>query len=213
MPVPRANTLSAQQMTLDVTPDAGGGSAQQVVTGLSKEDVKLLGQDIRFIKLGRGNLHLQRPPFMGSALYFLLLALIVALFGGAYVALRKRIRDRQNVVLMRGKRANKVAVQRFRIAMQYMKAENRHAFYEEMLRALWGYMGDKFNIPVANLTKENVREELHKRGVPQELSQCFSDLISQCDEAQYSPVAGARMSDIYNEGVEFISKLESVIKK
>ncbi len=206
-------TLSAQQMTLDVTPDAGGGSAQQVVTGLSKEDVKLLGQDIRFIKLGRGNLHLQRPPFMGSALYFLLLALIVALFGGAYVALRKRIRDRQNVVLMRGKRANKVAVQRFRIAMQYMKAENRHAFYEEMLRALWGYMGDKFNIPVANLTKENVREELHKRGVPQELSQCFSDLISQCDEAQYSPVAGARMSDIYNEGVEFISKLESVIKK
>lgn len=94
-----------------------------------------------------------------------------------------------------------------------MQEENRHAFYEEMLRALWGYMSDKFNIPVANLTKENVREELNKRGVSQELSQSFSEIISQCDEAQYSPLAGARMSDVYNAGVDFISKLESVIKK
>lgn len=206
-------TLATQRMTLTVTPDQGGSGSQQVVSGLSKEDVKLLGQDIRFIKLGHGNLHLQRPPFMGSLLYFVLLTVIVALFAGVYIALRKRIRDHQNVVLMRGKRANKVAVQRFRLAAQYMRAENRHAFYEEMLRALWGYMSDKFNIPVANLTKENVREELHKRGISQELSQCFSDLISRCDEAQYSPVAGARMSDIYNEGVDFISKLEAVIKR
>ena len=135
------------------------------------------------------------------------------LFAAAYVALRKRIRDRQNAVLMRGKRANKVAVQRFRAAAKFMQEENRHAFYEEMLRALWGYMSDKFNIPVANLTKENVREELNKRGVSQELSQSFSEIISQCDEAQYSPLAGARMSDVYNAGVDFISKLESVIKK
>lgn len=206
-------TLSTARLPINVAPDAGGGAAAQVVTGLSKEDVKLLGQDIRFIKLGRGNLHLQGRPFMGGTLYFVLLAAIVGLFAVAYVALRKRIRDRQNAVLMRGKRANKVAVQRFRAAAKFMQEENRHAFYEEMLRALWGYMSDKFNIPVANLTKENVREELNKRGVSQELSQSFSEIISQCDEAQYSPLAGARMSDVYNAGVDFISKLESVIKK
>lgn len=206
-------TLSTARLPINVAPDAGGGAAAQVVTGLSKEDVKLLGQDIRFIKLGRGNLHLQGRPFMGGTLYFVLLAAIVGLFAAAYVALRKRIRDRQNAVLMRGKRANKVAVQRFRAAAKFQQEENRHAFYEEMLRALWGYMSDKFNIPVANLTKENVREELNKRGVSQELSQSFSEIISQCDEAQYSPLAGARMSDVYNAGVDFISKLESVIKK
>ncbi|WP_417013990.1 BatD family protein [Alistipes sp.] len=206
-------TLSTARLPIVVAPDAGGGGAAQVVTGLSKEDVKLLGQDIRFIKLGRGNLRLQGRPFMGGTLYFVLLAAIVAAFAGAYVALRKRIRERRNAVLMRGKRANKVAVQRFRAAAGYMKQENRHAFYEEMLRALWGYMSDKFNIPVANLTKENVREELHKRGVAPELSQRFSEIISRCDEAQYSPLAGARMCDVYNEGVDFISKLESVIKK
>ena len=95
-------TLSTARLPINVAPDAGGGAAAQVVTGLSKEDVKLLGQDIRFIKLGRGDLHLQGRPFMGGTLYFVLLAAIVGLFAAAYVALRKRIRDRQNAVLMRG---------------------------------------------------------------------------------------------------------------
>ena len=160
-----------------------------------------------------GMIHTVAGAYTDYAGTYVLLAAIVGLFAAAYVALRKRIRDRQNAVLMRGKRANKVAVQRFRAAAKFMQEENRHAFYEEMLRALWGYMSDKFNIPVANLTKENVREELNKRGVSQELSQSFSEIISQCDEAQYSPLAGARMSDVYNAGVDFISKLESVIKK
>ena len=94
-----------------------------------------------------------------------------------------------------------------------MEELNRHAFYEEMLRALWGYMSDKFNIPVANLTKENVREELHKRGVSSEDSQRFTAIITQCDEAQYSPVESARMGDDYSEGVNQISRIESVIKR
>ena len=82
-----------------------------------------------------------------------------------------------------------------------------------MLRALWGYMSDKFNIPVANLTKETVRGELHKRGVAPEESQRFTAIITRCDEAQYSPVASARMSDVYAEGLDLVSRIESVIKK
>ncbi|MDE5621917.1 MAG: protein BatD, partial [Alistipes sp.] len=138
---------------------------------------------------------------------------ILLLFVAAYVALRRRIRESQNVALVRGKRANKVAVQRFRAAKRYMEEQNRHAFYEEMLRAMWGYMSDKLNIPVADLTKENVREELHKRGVSAEQSQRFAAIVSQCDEAQYSPVASAQMSDVYAEGVDFISRIEGAIKR
>ena len=104
-------------------------------------------------------------------------------------------------------------MQRFRTARRYMEEHNLHAFYEEMLRALWGYMGDKFNIPVANLTKESVREELHKRGVAAEDAQRFTAIITQCDEAQYSPAASARMSDVYSEGVDLISRIEAVIKR
>ena len=94
-----------------------------------------------------------------------------------------------------------------------MEEQNRHAFYEEMLRALWGYMSDKFNIPVANLTKENVREELHKRGVSVEESQRFTSIITKCDEAQYSPAASARMTEVYGEGVDIISRIEAMIKR
>ena len=143
----------------------------------------------------------------------MLLAVVAGVFVAAFVALRKRIRDAQNAALVRGKRANKVAVQRFRTAKRHMEAQNRRAFYEEMLRALWGYVSDKFNIPVANLTKENVREELQKRGVAPEEAQSFTEIITRCDEAQYSPAAEVRMNDVYAEGVELISRIESVIKR
>ena len=207
-------TLRTKPLTLDVTPDASGNNGAPVVQGrgMSKEDVRLLGQDIRFIKLGNPQLRIDRKPFLFGTAYWLLLTAIVLAFGGTYLALRHRIRERQNMALVRGKRANKVAVQRFRAAKRYMEEQNRHAFYEEMLRALWGYMSDKFNIPVANLTKENVREELHKRGVPAEQSQRFTAIVTLCDEAQYSPVASSQMSDVYAEGVDFISRIESAIK-
>ncbi len=192
----------------------GGGDAPVVQgRGMSKEEVKLLGQDIRFIKLGSPQLRSVREPFLFSAAYWVLFFGILILFAMVYVALRRQIRESQNVALLRGKRANKVAVQRFRAAKRYMEEQNRHAFYEEMLRALWGYMSDKFNIPVANLTKENVREELHKRGVSSEESQRFTAIITKCDEAQYSPAASARMTEVYGEGVDIISRIEAMIKR
>ncbi len=208
-------TLRSRPLELEITPDAKGGGDAYVVQGrgMSKEEVKMLGQDIRFIKLGNAQLRPVREPFLFGAVYWVLLFGILAFFTAVYVALRKQIRESQNAALVRGKRANKVAVQRFRVAKRYMEEQNRHAFYEEMLRALWGYMGDKFNIPVANLTKENVREELHKRGVSVEESQRFTSIITKCDEAQYSPAASARMSEVYAEGVDIISRIEAVIKR
>lgn len=208
-------TRQSQPQTLEITPDTRSGGDAVVLPGrgLSKEEVRMLGQDIRFIKLGGAQLRAERVPFVFSVVYWLLLAGILILFAIVYAALRKQIRESHNLVLLRGKRANKIAVQRFRAAKKFMEEQNRHAFYEEMLRALWGYMSDKFNIPVANLTKENVREELSKRGVPAEDAQHFTAIITQCDEAQYSPAASARMSDVYSEGVDLISRIEAVIKR
>lgn len=206
-------TLSSRAFTVDVAPDAAGGEPNRVVSGLSKEDVRMLGRDIRFIKLGKAGLVPVAAPFVFSGAYFLLLALILVFFAALYVALRKRIRDNRNTALVRGRRANKVAVQRFRAAARYMKDNNRRAFYEEMLRAMWGYMGDKLNIPVANLTKENVREELHKRGVDAAVTQRFSEIVTRCEEAQYSPAGESEMAGVYADGVDFVSKIESAIKR
>ena len=206
-------TLSSPEFSFDITPDVSGSTAPQVVSGISKEDVRLLGNDIRFIKLGKPSLKESEQPAIFSSAYFVTLLSMLALTLGAYLYISRRQRERKNEVLVRGKRANKVAVQRFRAAERYMKEENRHAFYEEMLKALWGYMSDKFNIPVANLTKEYVREELQKRGIAPEDAVRYTSIISQCDEAQYSPAASAQMSDVYAESISIVSHIESHIKK
>ena len=208
-------TLSSAALTLNVSPDGSVGSAAaaQIITGTSKEGVRQLGSDIRFIKLGDAALASVAAPLMFSTAYFVILLLIILLAVVAYFMLRRAIRDSKNTVLVRNRRANKVAVQRFRAAERFMREQNRHAFFEEMLRALWGYMSDKLNIPVSTLTKENIREQLQRRGCPAEDAQRFTDIISRCDEAQYSPAESVQMSDVYAEGVNIISQIESIIKR
>ena len=206
-------TLASQPAAVDVAPDGKGAVASQIVTGLSKEDVRMLGRDIRFIKLGSAGLSAVGAPFIFSGAYFAAVAGLLALFGALFFALRKRMRDNRNTALVRGRRANKVAVQRFRAAARHLKDGDRRAFYEEMLQAMWGYMGDKLNIPVADLTKENVREELMRRGVDAVLSQRFAEIVTRCEEAQYSPAGAGAMDEVYADGVDFVSKIESAIKR
>lgn len=206
-------TLRAEPLDILVRPDTS--AAQQAApstVGVKREDVRLLGSDIRFIMLGTPMLRSRVAPLVLSPLYFALLALLVVLAIVAYFVVRKMLRDRSNVVLVRGRRANRVAVQRFRKAAKYMQEEDRRAFYEEILRALWGYLSDRFNIPVADLTKESVSEELVRRGAEAEAERIIA-IISQCEEAQYSPIASAQMSDIYADGIEIVSQIESVIKR
>lgn len=207
-------TLRSQEFAIGVTPDPkGGGTTAQISTvGINKEDVRLLGNDIRFINLTAGKLLSHSAPLVLSPLYWGLVIGLVLLFALLYVVLRKRIRDNRNTVLVKGRRANKVAIQRFRAAATYMREAKRHAFYEEMLRALWGYISDRFNIPVADLTKESIREELSRRGAATEAMEVV-EIISMCEEAQYSPVDSTTMDEVYTKGIEIISKIESIVKK
>ena len=206
-------TVSTAAWTLDITPDASGTAAPQVIAGLSKEDVRLLGSDIRFIKLGKPALKAVAEPLLFSLYYFIALLCMAGAALGIHVVVTNRRRRNKNIALVRGKRANKVSVQRFRTAQKHMKADDKNAFYQEMLKALWGYMGDKFNIPVANLTKETVRDELQRRGVQADTARQFTDIISRCDEAQYSPAASTQMNEVYAEGISIVSQIESMIKK
>ena len=206
-------TLATPPLSMVVTPDKSAAASQQVVSmGVKREDVRLLGEDIRFIKLGAPALRSVVMPLALSPIYWLVIVVMLLVAVVAYLLIRKHIRDNRNVVLVKGKRANKMAIKRFRIAEKYMREQDRRAFYEEMLRAMWGYLGDKFNIPVADLTREVVREELQKRGAAAEAESIIA-VIARCEEAQYSPQATAEMNDIYEEGVDAVSKIESAIKK
>lgn len=208
-------TLSTEPVTLSVTND---GSAADITADRRQvtsygEKMKQLDRDIRFIHTDSGKLRREQRLFMFSPLYFLLVVVIAAVFVVVYAVMRQRIRENRNIVQRRIKHANKVAVQRLRMAERYMKQQQRHPFYEEMLKALWGYISDKFNIPVANLTKETIREELYRRGVSAADAEQFCEIISRCDEAQYAPSTSNSMETVYADAMEIISKIESIVKR
>ena len=208
-------SLSTEPFVITVTDD-GVVSSKTVDDGRSYADyggrMKQLDRDIRFIhtdKLAASSSSL----FVLSPLYWLTLVLIIALFIVVYHIMRKRIRQNRNVVARRMRQADKVAVQRLRLAERSMHEGNRHAFYEEMLRAMWGYISDKFNIPVSNLTKETIREELYRRGVSAADAEQFCQIISRSDEAQYAPSTESDMGEVYADAIAVISKIESIVKR
>lgn len=207
-------TIKTNMELLEVRADSTGRSnGGGMVSGISKEELKILGKDIRFINIHSSRVFKKGNIFAGSWTYFSIVALLLTLFFAAFVWLQKRIKQMRNASLMRGKRANKVVRQRFRQAENFMKHNDQRHFYDELLKAMWGYMGDKLNIPVANLTKENLREELSRRDISSDIIERFLNTISECEYAQYSPETTDQMSDMFNSAVESITKFESVIKK
>lgn len=208
-------TLSTEAVTLTVVSDgsaAGMPADMRQVTSYG-EKMKQLDRDIRFIHTDSGRLRREQRLFMFSPLYFLLAVVIAAAFAVTYAVMRQRIRENRNIVQRRIKHANKVAVQRLRMAERHMRQQQRHSFYEEMLKAMWGYISDKFNIPAANLTKETIREELYRRGVSAADAESFCEIISRCDEAQYAPATSNSMEEVYADAMEIISKIESIVKR
>lgn len=209
-------SLSTERFTLNVADDGTASTSAAPIMGGGYADyggrMKQLDRDIRYI-------HTSELPrraasiFILSPAYLLIVVLLVALFITIYALMRRRIQQNRNVVARRMKHADKVAVQRLRLSVRYMHEGNRHAFYEELLRAMWGYISDKFNIPVSNLTKETIREELYRRGVSAADAEQFCQTISRADEAQYAPSTDGDMGEVYGDAVAVISKIESIVKR
>lgn len=206
-------TLATEPFTLVVKDDGSIAASAPATSNYNYGGpMRQLDRDIRFIHTGKLPKR-AAAAFILTPMYWLAIVAMVALFILIYAVLRKRIRERSNTVARRMRHADKMAVQRLRMAERYMNEANRHAFYEEMLRAMWGYISDKFNIPVASLTKEKIREELYRRNVAEATAEQFCEVISRSEEAQYAPSASGEMTDIYAEAVEVISKIESAVKR
>ena len=127
---------------------------------------------------------------------------------------RKQVKENSNLALVRTKKANKMAVRRLKNAGKLMKENKKEEFYDEVLRALWGYLSDKLSIPQANLTKDNVETELAKYGVDDALIKEFMDILNTCEFARYAPAqASDAMDKLYEQTVDAIGKMENTIKK
>jgi hypothetical protein len=210
-------TLHTHAYTVEVSGQAESETpvAPVVVPGVNKEQVKNLGSDIRFIhSAGQAPLQTKKVPFYGSMAYYLGYALPLALFAFLLLLLHKQAKENANLVRVKNKRANKLARKRLKTAAMYMKQGDKSRFYEAAVQALWGYTADKLNILPANLTKDNVQEELVRHGASQQLIQEFLQTLSDCEFARYSPVVddSLSMENCYNRAAELIGQLEDTLK-
>ena len=205
-------TLETQSYTLNVTKgkESAGGT---VAAYVSKEELKLLGQDIRYIKRGDVTTAPAGSYLFASITYWLWYIVPLLLFVIYILIHHKQMRENANIAAMRTKKANKVAVKRLKVAKKLLKENKKNEFYDEILKTLWGYMSDKLSIPVSQLSKENIAAELEKKGVNEELVKELHDVLNEGEFARYAPGdAGAAMDKVYNMAIEIISKMENSIK-
>ena len=192
----------------------GKGNADQVIADFtSKEDVKVLGQDIRFIKLGDTDLQKKGDFFFGTLSYWLWYIIPFILFVVMIVFFRKQAAENANVAKVKTKKANKVAVKRLKLAGKLLAENKKNEFYDEVLKALWGYISDKLSIPVSQLSKDNIEAELTKHGVVEDITKTFIGALDECEFARYAPGSESEAMDkVYSMSVDAISKMENSIK-
>lgn len=205
-------TLKTEAYRLHVA--KGEGNADQVIADFTnKEDVKVLGKDIRFIKLGETRLTPKGNFLFGSLGYYLWYVVPFVLFAVFTVVYRKKALENANLAKVKTKRANKVATKRMKFAGKLLAENKKNEFYDEVLKALWGYISDKLCIPVSQLSKDNIEAELQKYGVSDELIHRFIDALNECEFARYAPGDESKAMDkVYSVAIDVISQMEGSIK-
>ena len=206
-------TLKTEAYTLNVA--KGEGNADQVIANFtSKEDLKVLGKDIRYIKTGDTQLTQKDDYFFGSIGYILWYIIPLTLFVAFMLIYRKQAIENANVAKVRTKKANKMATKRMKNAGKLLAEKKTEAFYDEVLKALWGYISDKLSMPVSQLSKDNIEEELQKHQVSDELIQSFINTLNECEFARYAPGnQNETMDKVYAASIDIISKMENCIKR
>lgn len=204
-------TLSTDEFNLSI--GKGEGQSSTVMSSFSKEDVKYLGSDIRYIKTK--NIKINKDNgYIKNSIYFIL-AYPILLFGFIFLVIlrRKQIKENSNLALVKNKKANKMAKKRLKKASVFLKQNDKEKFYDEILKAIWGYLSDKLLIPVADLSKDRALSELSKFNIELEIIEKLDKLIQDCEFARYFPSKEeGHMENIYLDTINIISNLDNKIK-
>lgn len=179
-----------------------------------KEDVKLLASDIRYIHLG-DVVMIDSGQLFGSVKYVLCFIIPLLTFCSLLIIYRKRAKANANISRQRNKKANKVAVKRMKRASTLLNEKQKSEFYDEVLKALWGYIADKLNIPTAELNKDIVKENLTEAGISNDDIVSLLETINECEFARFSSgnTTLENMRNVYNSATTAINKIENSIKK
>ncbi len=198
-------TLHTDSMTIAVAK----GSGRAASTGSQQEDLKVLGNDIRYIKMGGVDAYQDSHITFGSRTYWLAYpALLLVALGGLLLG-RRLAQGSQG-----HRKASKVASKRLRNAERLMRQGQADLFYEEVMRALLGYAADKLGIPMSELTRDNVAEAMAAHNVPDGLVQEYVDVLGECEYARFAPgEPSAKMEKMYTEASDSIGRLDTAIRK
>ena len=203
-------TVKSESFTLDVAKGSGAGA----VNDFSGQDLQELNKDIRYIKTGSTSQHSLNDFFFGSSAYWISLCLLAVVFVSLFVIFRQRAIDNANVTKARGKKANKVATKRLKKASRLMADNKPGEFYDEVLRALWGYVGDKMNIPVEQLSHDNISMRLAEHNVDETVISQFIGALDECEFERYAPGdPKGNMNKVYEKAMTAIEKIEGSMKK
>ena len=213
IPTKKYKKYTSDEFKISVAKSGDEDKNPAVISGLSKEDIKFIGKDIRFIKQGKEKLRLKNDLLFGSSLFYSIYAGSFLLFMFIILFWRKKIQEAANIVRVKNKRANKIARMRLKSASVFLKNKDTVHFYDELLQAIWGYMSDKLAIPVSELSRDKAMEMLVKFNIDEELKNKFIELLDSCEFARYAPSAVHHEMDItYQKAVDIISKLEQKIR-
>lgn len=210
-------TLQSDPLHLSVSRGAEQGSAPgsgQLVQGPNKKDVLSVGTDIRHIATAAPQFHKKGALFAGSPVFWVIAALMCILAAVVYLTLRKVLARRADVTLTRKRAANKMARRRLSAAGDYLGKNLYSAFYEELHKALLGYVSDKLGMDAAEMSKDNISSRLLEKGVQDGLTSDFISLLDACEFARYSPDAGHEaMNSHYESAVSVISNMDECMKR
>ncbi|MBQ8989721.1 MAG: BatD family protein [Prevotella sp.] len=204
-------TIKSEPFTLDVAKGSGAGAVNDFS---GQSELQELTKDIRHIKMGDTRQHSLNDFFFGSTGYWVSLSVLALVFITLFIVFRQRAIENANVTKMRGKKANKVATKRLKKASRLMTDNKPSEFYDEVLRAIWGYVGDKLNIPVEQLSHDNISQRLSERNVGEETISQFIGALDECEFERYAPGdPKGNMNKVYDKAITAIEQIEDAMKK
>lgn len=182
-------------------------------SGVSQKNIQYIGSDIRHIKTEHIQLYRINSFFIASSSFIFWLIIPALLFLTIIILWSKNKKRSGNIALVRNRKANKVARKNLQKAGEYLQSNTTEAFFEEISRALWGYISNKFNIPLADLSIESVNQRLSDKSISEESIRQFTAVLENCEYARFAPGdKSEKMQGIYNEALEVISKIEQELK-
>ncbi len=187
------------------------GTGIAVYGGVSKEDVKYLGKDIRFIDQNPGTLRKPVNILSSKRAFYTVYAAALVLFLAILFARREHVRRNSDIAMVRNRKAARVAGKRLKAAKACLKEGPPDRFYDEILKAIWGYLSDKLNIPAADLSRNRAVESLRERGIGEEQIIRLVSVLDACEFARYSPSSSdAEAARLFDDASDFISYVENL---